>query len=964
MFQNDAAEFVYMRTYSRWIDEEKRRETWPETVARYIKFIKEQRPNVPAKVLRKIQSQMLNFGVLPSMRLLWAAGPAAARDNTCIYNCSYLDINDLDCFGEALFILMCGTGVGFGVTKVEQLPDVPVFDPLTMRYLPITITDSKEGWADSVKLLLHTLYSGNSVDFDYSQIRPRGSRLNVFGGRASGPEPLVKLHAYIKDTVGQAQGRKLTALEVHDIMCEIAEIVVVGGVRRSSLISLSKLDDTEMRASKVWPFPIRRAMANNSAVYESKPTAVEFLREWQALIESGSGERGIFNLNAVRKSAPARRDSAQVRGTNPCKPLKSLILTPEGYITFAQALTRKSLRVVTPSGIKKATAPFLTGESQPVFRVGLSNGYSIYGTSNHRHLNTKGDWVEIQDLNVGDELPFLVRPVYDDTDIDTKSTEYTDGLWCGWVHGDGSWFKRSDSSGDTVSVCFGDKKQEVADLFESLFDFKTKPHQQKPDTCRVFSTHNSKYAKILINHGVDRDKNKLDWIYGKTKEFKIGFIRALFTADGSVRDKSGTVELYSTRNNVLETIGHLLHEFGIYSAITTHSKAKSYIAKDGKQRNNQITYKLCVHGTDYQRIGFLTSYHTNRLGICARPRKLKPRVVVKEIVLHSTEDVYDITVHDDQHAFIDSGIISHNCGEIALRSKQFCNLSTVIVRPEDDIDSLLDKVETAAWMGTIQASFTHFPYLRPEWKQNCEEEALLGVSLSGQMDNTQLLDRAVLKAAKNKAIKVNARAAEILSINPAAAITCGKPEGTTSQFTVSGSGCHPWYSNFFIRRYRINSSDPLYRMMCDQGFKFSPENGQTEENATTWVVSFPCKAPTNAITRHDMDAMEQLHWYQHIQDNWCEHNQSITVYVKDDEWLKVGNWVYENWDTVNGVSFLPYDNGKYQQAPYEEITEEQYEAMKASIPTIDYTQLSNYEIDDNTEGAKSYACVSGKCDLV
>ena len=620
MFQNAAAEFVYMRTYSRWIDEEKRRETWPETVARYIKFIKEQRPNVPAKVLRKIQAQMLNFGVLPSMRLLWAAGPAAARDNTCIYNCSYLDITDLDCFGEALFILMCGTGVGFGVTKVEQLPDVPVFDPLTMRYLPITITDSKEGWADSVKLLLHTLYSGNSVDFDYSQIRPRGSRLNVFGGRASGPEPLVKLHAYIKDTVGQAQGRKLTALEVHDIMCEIAEIVVVGGVRRSSLISLSKLDDTEMRASKVWPFPIRRAMANNSAVYESKPTAVEFLREWQALIESGSGERGIFNLYAAKSRIPKRRQANQVVGVNPC-------------------------------------------------------------------------------------------------------------------------------------------------------------------------------------------------------------------------------------------------------------------------------------------------------------------------------------------------------GEVLLRSRQYCNLSTVIVRPEDDIDSLLDKVETAAWMGTIQASFTHFPYLRPEWKQNCEEEALLGVSLSGQMDNTQLLDRVVLQAAKNKAIKVNARAAEILGINPAAAITCGKPEGTTSQFTVSGSGCHPWYSEFFIRRYRINSSDPLYRMMCDQGFKFSPENGQTEENATTWVVSFPCKAPTNAITRHDMDAMEQLHWYQHIQDNWCEHNQSITVYVKDDEWLKVGNWVYENWDTVNGVSFLPYDNGKYQQAPYEEITEEQYEAMKASIPTIDYTQLSNYEIDDNTEGAKSYACVGDRCEL-
>lgn len=620
MFPNEAAEFVYVRTYSRWIDEEKRRETWPETVARYIKFVKEQRPNVPAKVLRKIQAQMLNFGVLPSMRLLWAAGPAAARDNTCIYNCSYLDITDLDCFGEALFILMCGTGVGFGVTKVDQLPEVPVFDPLTMRYFPFEVPDSKEGWADSVKFLLHSLYSGNSVDFDYTQIRQRGSRLNVFGGRASGPEPLVKLHAYIKDTVGQAQGRKLTELEVHDIMCEIAEIVVVGGVRRSSLISLSSINNEEMRNAKQWPFPIRRAMANNSAVYIDKPSSVEFMREWTHLAASGTGERGICNLGAAQRNAPARRKGNEIRGFNPCH-------------------------------------------------------------------------------------------------------------------------------------------------------------------------------------------------------------------------------------------------------------------------------------------------------------------------------------------------------EIALRSRQYCNLSTVIVRPDDDIDSILDKVETATWMGTIQASFTHFPYLRPEWKQNCEEEALLGVSLSGQMDNIGLLDIVALKAAKRKAIKVNEQAAKILGINPAAAITCGKPEGTTSQLTASGSGCHPWYSPYFIRRYRINGSDPLYYMMRDQGFQFSPENGQTAENATTWVVSFPCKAPEGAIMRNTMDAMAQLEWYKHIQTNWCEHNQSITVYVKDDEWLKVGNWVYENWDIVNGVSFLPYDNGKYQQAPYEEITEEQYEAMKASMSQIDYSQLVHYEVDDNTEGAKSYACVGDKCDL-
>lgn len=622
MFKNAAAEFVYYRTYSKWDAERGRRETWPETVGRVVSFLSHERgENVPIKVLRKIRDRMMDFSVLPSMRLVWSAGDAARASNVAIYNCSFLPVDSVESFSECLYILCCGTGVGFSVED-RHISQLPVVTPLDSSVAPLNraIDDTKEAWADSVKTLLGALYVGTTVVFDYSKIRPRGSTLKTMGGRASGPEPLVVLHSFIKDVFGAAQGRRLTSLECHDIMNKIAEIVVVGGVRRSSQISLSDLDDVVMRDCKVWPFPQHRAMANNSAVFWQKPTAVDFLKEWAALASSGTGERGIANLETARKTAPGRRNSSLIAGTNPCF-------------------------------------------------------------------------------------------------------------------------------------------------------------------------------------------------------------------------------------------------------------------------------------------------------------------------------------------------------EILLRPYQFCNLSSVIVSESDDLDSLLEKVETATWIGAIQSSFTDFRYLRPVWKQNCDEERLLGVSLSGQMDNPAILTAEALWALKRRALRVAKHASEKLGINFSAAITCGKPEGTSSQLVGSGSGAHPWYSPYFIRRYRIAGTDPLYRMMRDQGVKFTPENGQTEDNATTWVTAFPIAAPKTAKFRHQTSALEQLEWYKHVQTNWCEHNQSITVYVKDDEWFDVGNWVYRNWDICVGVSFLPYDGGRYQQAPYEEISEITYDRLITKMPAIDYTQLSKYELEDSTEGAATLACVGDKCEL-
>ena len=621
MFKNEVAEFIYKRTYSRWIDEDKRREEWPETIERFLDFIYSERPEIPEKTVNKIRKYMKEFGVMPSMRFLWAAGPAAKFDNTCIYNCSFTKINCVEAFAECLYILMCGTGFGFSVEKeeVDKLPVIPEIK--SGRALDkIPIFDSKAGWSDSVKMLMQNLYDGQNIHFDYSQIRPEGARLRTMGGRASGPAPLIKLHDFIRETMHNAQGRKLTTLEAHDICNQIAEIVVVGGVRRSSQISLSGLDDEDMRHAKEWPFPIKRAMANNSAIYREKPSAGQFLKEWAELALSGTGERGIFNLQAAQSKAPSRRYAPLIQGTNPC-------------------------------------------------------------------------------------------------------------------------------------------------------------------------------------------------------------------------------------------------------------------------------------------------------------------------------------------------------GEIMLRDMEFCNLSEVVVRAEDNLDTLLDKVETATWLGVIQSSFTYFPYLREGWKKNCDIEALLGVSLTGQMDNPTLMTSEALKALKSRVLRISRKASGILGTKMPAATTCVKPSGTVSQLVDSSSGVHPRFSEYYIRRYRIAARDPLFRLMRDSGIKATPEVGQKKKDATTWVLEFPVKSPKGCITRKDVSALDQLHHYKKLQHNWCEHNASMTVYVREDEWFEVGNWVYQNWDIINGVSFLPYDGGKYELAPYEEIDHRTYERLIKKLPIIDYKQLSQYELNDNTQGKAEYACVGDKCEI-
>lgn len=626
-------EFIYVSRYSRWIEEEKRRENWDETVHRYLNFMidkvkKDQGvdlTNTNPKLVDELYSAIYNLEVLPSMRSVMTAGPALERDNTAGYNCSYLPIDDQKAFDEAMYILLCGTGVGFSVERqyISKLPEIPerLFDSETT----VVVRDSKEGWAKAFRQVVSLLYSGEVPKWDTSRVRPAGARLKTFGGRASGPGPLEDLFRFVINKFKNASGRKLTSIEVHDICCKIGEIVVVGGVRRSAMISLSNLSDDRMRKAKSgswWETEPQRALSNNSIAYTEKPDVGPFMTEWLSLYESKSGERGIFNRTAAKHQASrnGRRDSDREFGTNPCS-------------------------------------------------------------------------------------------------------------------------------------------------------------------------------------------------------------------------------------------------------------------------------------------------------------------------------------------------------EIILRPYQFCNLTEVVVRSGDDFSDLARKVRLATILGTFQSTLTNFPYLRRIWQQNTEEERLLGVSLTGQMDNKRLYSNKIdLENLREIAVETNKEWASTLGISQSTAITCVKPSGTVSQLVDSSSGLHARHSPFYIRSVRADNKDPLTSFMKEAGIPWEPEINKPDQ---TTVFYFPIKSPKDSITRSDMTAVMQLEYWKKVQEEWCEHKPSITVSVKETEWPEVGGWVFKNFDIISGISFLPYSDHSYRQAPYQEVTEEGYLEMKEKMPkSIKWSDLSFYEQEDTTSGMQTLACSADGCEVV
>ena len=637
----DYQAFIHTSRYARWLEDEGRRETWGETVDRYVDNIVGDM--VDDKTKDEITSGILGLEVMPSMRSMMTAGPAAERDNTCMYNCSYLVIDDPKAFDEAMFILLCGTGVGFSCERqyIKHLPEVP--DNLFDSDTTIVVRDSKEGWAKAYRLLVSMLFAGEIPKWDTSKVRPAGARLKTFGGRASGPAPLVDLFNFTVDTFKQATGRKLSSYECHSLMCKIGEIVVVGGVRRSAMISLSNLSDDRMRHAKSgewWKNAPHMALANNSVAYTEKPDAMSFLREWTALAESGSGERGIFNRQAATTQAAknGRRDPNREWGTNPC-------------------------------------------------------------------------------------------------------------------------------------------------------------------------------SEIILS--------------------------------GPKLDKNGNP----------------------------------------------------IHGT----------------------------------------------------------------------GGQFCNLSEVVIRATDTKSDLLRKVRLATILGTIQSTYTQFPYLRKVWQRNTAEERLLGVSLTGIMDNTLTNGKegdlaALLEELKQCAIDTNKEWADKLGIEQSAAITCVKPSGTVSQLTDSSSGIHARHSPYYIRTVRGDNKDPLTDFMKAQGIPNEPEAFKPDQ---TTVFSFPVKAPEGSVVTADMSAIDQLNMWLTYQRHWCEHKPSVTVNVKSDEWMSVGAFVYEHFDEMSGVSFLPFHEHTYQQAPYQDVTKAEYERLLSLMPErIDWAALAEFEKEDGTKSSQTFACTGDVCEIV
>lgn len=702
--QKVLSDIIVYNKYAKYRPDLKRRETYEEIVDRYIgmmlkKYTDEQTysgwleksvmvdKDSLAEQIIKNSKYLYEMKVLPSMRAMQFAGPAIEKNNARIFNCSYLPVDDYRAFSEIMFLLLGGSGVGYSVQyhHVEKLPEIQK-PSHTKKFL---IGDSIEGWADAIRALMKSYFgiSKYKPNFDFSDIRPKGSRLVTAGGKAPGPEPLriclTKIEALLNE---KRNGSRLSPIEVHDIICYIADAVLAGGIRRAALISLFSFDDVEMATCKHgawWELNPQRGRSNNSAVIvRNRIKKEEFDKFWKTIKDSNSGEPGIFFTN----------DSSRF-GTNPCKPLRSTILTAEGYITFEEALTKNELEIITPDGRKaKASKPFVTGINKEIYEITLGNKQKIHATDNHLHQLLSGEWIPVSELNIGDKLKIGQTQIYD-TIIENQD-EYNKGLIHGWMLGDGWSYIRSDSINSYRSgLSFGIKEFDVIPMFEKILNSNSYPHEQKPDTCKL----------LRVNQKQVIYKDKWNVPFKESSSYKLGFIRSLFTTDGSVRNKNNNVELYSINIKMLEDVSLILQEFGIQSSITTHNKQRSYIAKDGKRRNNKTTYKINVYGGQFKKIGFLSKYKQELLDQQVLKKDYEPRdyEIVTNIEYIGNENVYDITVYDPCHSFIDKGIIAHNCAEISLREFSFCvsgDTKLITRNGIEQIDSVVDK-EVEIWNG-------------------------------------------------------------------------------------------------------------------------------------------------------------------------------------------------------------------------------------------------------------------------
>lgn len=927
-------DFIFTRTYSRWIPELGRRETWDETVNRFCDFIfsyTDRCKLIPAKTRKKIEEFVRSKEVMPSMRLLYSAGPNVIRDNIAAYNCAALAVDSIDAWGEMMYILLAGTGGGYSVEHqyVDQLPVVN-----KQRNLPplrFTVPDTRLGWKQAVDFAVKEFFAGRDVQFDMSQIRPAGSPLRTSGGYASGPEPLQRCLDFIRHTIIEAQGRQLSTLECSDIMNEIGASVVCGGVRRTAQICLCDFDDELMMNSKQGEFHPRRYMANISAVYRKKPNVLDYTQEFINSAKSGSGERGIFNLVAARKRSHSRRDKKQILLTNPCFRGDMDLLTPDGYRSFYELSQEKEVDIVNADGEVVKGRVWKSGNKE-IIKIRFAGYHTdpIYCTPDHVFKLADGSEEQAQNL-----VDKRVMPMFSIKDDFEKEL-----FLAGFVQGDGTTGRLNQEAHKGMEVYFGEKDGDIALLFG-----------------QNIGTWRSQYV-YEIAQKYHLSSNPLPTRSLPRKEYMSpSFLSGLFSANGCVID-GYRVALKTTCFDLAMSLKVLLEDwFDIESYITTNKSKEvnfangTYVCRESYDVNIGKFGSLLLFA---QHISFGQRYKRDKL----RALILKKAPLVTSVTPHGYADVYDFSEPKTNWGVV-NGVVVHNCGETLLRNMGLCNLTEVIIRATDDFDTVMDKIKTATWLGCIQATLTYFPNLRSQWAKNAEEERLLGVSLTGLADNIELVTPETLRHWRRTAIKTAKIASQILGINMPAAVSVIKPSGTVSQLVNSSSGMHSRWSQFYIRRVRISKHDALFKTMINQGMPWVDDPG----NHDTAVFAFPIKSPEGCKTRDQDTAIGQLEWYRMLVENWTEHNVSCTIYVREEEWLDVCQYVYKHFDSINGVAFFPYDNRKYPLPPYETIDEETYNRMVAELPEIDFSRLSEFEVSDTTEGARTFACSGNSCEI-
>ena len=950
-------EFIFKRTYSRWIDSEQRRENWDETVERYRNYFLE-RFDLPRKMEDRFNNacdRVLNKEVMPSMRCIWTAGKALDKENMSGFNCTFITIDRIKSFADLLYLLMSGCGVGYSVERqvIAKLPDVP--SELVESDDAVVFGDSKLGWAEGLLEYLTKIYDGTIPKYDLSFIRPKGARLKTFGGKAGGSDDLKTLLDYLKVAMLNARGRRLNSLETHDVCCMIAQVVVSAGIRRSACISLSNLSDQRMRNCKTgefWKTEPQRSMCNNSVAYTEKPDIRIFMQEWLALFESGAGERGIFNressLEQFKKLGRSIADSdgnKYVIGSNPCTTGDTLLLTDEGHFPIKDLVNTE---VSIWNGTEFSdVVPFSTGTNQ-IYHVELSNGVSTDCTGYHEWMLTDGaprsnDAARVKtiDLTPGDKLVKYTMPVIDVGEDRDANEMYSLGFYAG----DGN------------------------DGYHFSWLYSTK-YCCRPRLIGTF-TSDGKRSRERWVHGYIQ--NRFEVPINSTLKNKLEWFAGLLDSDGCIIRNPNSVglQISSVNSRFLRDVRLMLVTLGVQCKIVGGSPAGSKKMPDGRGGSKLYMCKAI----ERINLSAMDVSHLISLGLqCSRleldshsPNRNASRFVTIKSVEDSgyVEETFCVN-EPKNHTATFNGIVTSQCGEIFLRPNQACNLSEVIIRPEDTLKVLMDKVESATVLGCMQSCLTDNKFIDSTWKENMEEERLLGVSMTGTRDHPVLgkvtqLAEIWLSTLRDHAHDVAQECSEVLNINKPVAITTCKPSGTVSALINSSSGIHTRFAPYYIRRVRVASTDVIYKFLMSAGVPQHPEVGQDEETANTFVFEFPIKAPDGAI--FDTSAIEQLEYWRMFKLAWCDHNPSVTISIEDHEWMAVGAWVYENWDIVGGLSFLPKSDHIYQLAPFEAITKEEYEQRVEDMPDIDFADLTKFERDDETTGAQEFACMGGACEV-